>query len=108
MSEVLNKAFDKPTEIMRNINQRLAGLEQEAWQPYLASKADIPTDTKTHTRMEDAEADQANNRDSCSAKKVQAGQISSTSFGMKAEPPALPRRDDVLVGKGAAAPKPCF
>ena len=34
-------------------------------------------------------------------------QTSSTSFGMKAELPALPRRDDVLANKGAAAPKPC-
>ena len=38
-------------------------------------------------------------------KRVQAGSISSTSFGMKTEPPALPRRDDVLVYIGAAAPK---
>ena len=27
---------------------------------------------------------------------------------MKAEPPTLPRRDDVLVDKGAAVPKPCL
>ena len=33
---------------------------------------------------------------------------SSTSFGMKAEPSALPCWDEVLVDKGAAAPKPCL
>ena len=40
--------------------------------------------------------------------RVQPGPTSSTSFGMKAEPPALPRWDDVLVDKGAAVPKPCL
>ena len=46
-----------------------------------------------------AAADRAKYRNSCSAKRVQAGSTSSTSFGMKAEPPARPRRDDVLVDK---------
>ena len=58
--------------------------------------------------MEDAAVDQAKHGDSCSAKRVLAGPISLTSFGIKAEPPALPRRDDVLVDKGVAAPKLCL
>ena len=43
--------------------------------------------------------------DSCTAQKVQDGPKTSTSFDVKAEPPALPCRDGVLVEDGAAAPK---
>ena len=32
----------------------------------------------------------------------------STSFGVKAEPPALPCRDDVVVESGDAALRPCL
>ena len=35
-------------------------------------------------------------------------QTSSTSFGIKAELPTVPRWDDVLGDKGAAASKPCL
>ena len=108
MSEALDKAFDEPTENMRRASQCLTGLEQEARQPRLATEADVLADTKNHKRMEDAVADQAKHRDSCSAKRIQAGPTSSTSFGMKAEPLTLPRRDDVLVDKDAAASKPCL
>ena len=44
---------------------------------------------------------------SLAVKRVQADPKSSINFVMKAEPPALPRWDDVLVDKGAAALKPC-
>ena len=71
-------------------------------------EAGVTTDIKTHKLMEDAEADQAKDGNICSAKRVQAGPTSSTSFGMKAEPPALPRWYDVLVIKGAATPKSCL
>ena len=40
-------------------------------------------------------------------KRVQADPTSSTNFGMKAEPLALPYRDGILVDKGAVAPKMC-
>ena len=43
-----------------------------------------------------------------SAKRVQASPTSSTSFGVQAEPPALSRRDSVLVNNGAATPKACL
>ena len=46
--------------------------------------------------------------DSCTAQKVQDGPKTSISFGVKAEPPDLPCRDDVLVEDGAAAPKSCL
>ena len=68
----------------------------------------ITTDTKIHKRMEDAEADQAKNGDSCSAKRVQADPTSWTRFGMKAEPTALPRWDDDLVSIYTAVPRPCL
>ena len=55
-----------------------------------------------------AAAGRAKYGDGCSAKRVQTGPTSSTSFGMKAEPPTLLRRDDVLVDKGAAVRKPCL
>ena len=63
---------------------------------------------ETHKRTEDAAADQAKRGDSCSAKRVDAGPTGLTSFGMAAEPPALLRKDEVLVDKGAEAPKPCL
>ena len=46
--------------------------------------------------------------DSFSAKKIDNGPTSLTSFRMMAEPPALPSRDDALVDKSAAGPKPCL
>ena len=109
MSEALDKAFDEPTENTRRGNQRLAGLKQEARQSRFAMEADVKSDTKTHKRAEGAAtANQAKHGNSCSAKRAQADPISSTSFGMKPEPPALPRRNDFLVDKGVAAPKPCL
>ena len=55
-----------------------------------------------------SEADQVKREDSCSAKRIDVGTTSSTSFGMTAEPPAFPRSDNVLVDKGVGAPKPCL
>ena len=45
---------------------------------------------------------------SCTAQEVQDGPKTSTSFGMKTEPPALPCRDDVLVENGGASPRSCL
>ena len=72
-------------------------------------EADVKTDKKTRERTEGAAAAvQAKHGDRCSAKIFQAGPTSSTSFGKKAEPPALPCRDDALVDIGTAVPKPCL
>ena len=72
-------------------------------------EADGPANTKPYERTEcAATAVQAMHGDSCTAQKVQNGPKTTTSFGMKAEPPALPCRDDVLVEDGAAAPKSCL
>ena len=71
-------------------------------------KADLPADTKTRERTAGAAtAVQVKHGDSGTAKRVQAGPTCSTSFGVKAEPPAILYRDDVLVENGTAAPKSC-
>ena len=118
MSEAVDKAFNKhfgqntenPEEMRATTVQRSASLEQDAWQPRLAIEADVIADKKTRNRTEGAAA--ANRAkhigDSSSASQVDPDQMCSTSFGMKAKPSALPRRDEVLVDKGAAAPKPCL
>ena len=97
-------------EIMRLLEQFLTSLEQDARQPRLAMKADGFANAKTHERTERAAtAVQAMHEDSGSATRVDPGpKINSTSFGMMAEPPDLPYREDVLVEDGAAAPKSCL
>ena len=98
----------KPQDL-RRVDQRLASLEQDARQPRLAMEADVPADKKTRERTEGAaKAVQAMHGDSFSANRVQAGpNTTSTSFGVKAKPPALPCRDGVLFENGAGAPKSC-
>ena len=118
MSEALDKAFNKHfgqklenPEEMRATDQRSASFEQDARQLCLAMEATVTADKKTRKRTEGAAAaDRAKyTGDSSSTNQVDPDQIiCSTSFGMKAEPPALPCRDDILVDEGAPAPKPCL
>ena len=70
-------------------------------------EADKTANTKTRERTEGATtAVHAMRGNSFSARLVEPGpNTSSTSFGVKAEPPALPCRDDVVVESGDAAPK---
>ena len=91
---------------MGKSRQRLAGLKHDARQPRVATEEYVPNDKKTRKRMEDAAVNQAKHGDRCSAKRVHADPTSSTGFGMTAKPPALSRRDDILVNKGVEAPKP--
>ena len=100
------RKLDELTE-MRATKQCLAGLEEVARQPRLATEADVRVDKKIRKRMDKAAADHVRHEDRCSTKRVQAGPTSSTSFGMKAEPPAPSRRDTILVNKGPVAPKLC-
>ena len=51
-----DRKLDELTEKMRATRQRLAGLEQDTRQPRLAMEADVPTDTKTCKRTENAAA----------------------------------------------------
>ena len=85
---------------------QLASQGQDAWQPRLAMEADGPANTKTRERTEGAAtAVQAMRGDSCTtAQKVQDGPKTSITFGVEAELPDLPCRDDVLVEGGDAAP----
>ena len=69
-------------------------------------EVDGPSDTKTRERTEGAaKAVQAMHGDSCSTNRVDPDPMCLTSFGVKAKPTVLLRRDDVLVENGAAAPK---
>ena len=69
-----------------------------------------PANTKTRERTEDAAtAVQAIHGDSFSARRVEPGpKTTLTNFATKAEPPALPCRDDAVVEDRAAAPKSCL
>ena len=108
LDEILDN-MEEYVEERRSIDQRLAHLEHEARQPRLAMEADGPANTKTHERTEGAAtAVQVMHGDSCTTEKVLEGPKISTSFGVKAEPPALPCRDDVVVESGDAAPESCL
>ena len=97
-------------KITRLLEQLSACLEHEARQPRLAMEADGPADTETRERTEGAAiAVQAMRGDSgTTEQKVKDGPRTSISFGVMAEPPALPCRDDVVVESGNAAPKSCL
>ena len=69
----------------------------------------MQVDTKTRERTEGAaKVVQAMHGDNFSTKRIRDGPKSSTTFGEKVEPPALPCRDGVVVENGAAAPKSCL
>ena len=72
-------------------------------------EADGPANTNTRERIEGAAtAVQTMRGDSCTAQNFQDGPKTSISFGVKAEPPDLPCREEVLVEDGAAAPESCL
>ena len=97
--------IDELGDEVRATNQRLSSQDQDARQPRPAMEADVPADKKTRERTEGAAtAVQAKHGDSCSANRVDPDSMCSTIFGVKAEPPALPCRDDVLIDNGAAVP----
>ena len=108
--EQLEKKLDDFKELMRLLEQQLTSQEQDARQPRLAMEADGPANTRTRERTEGAAtAVQAMRGDSFSARRVLPDpNTNSTSFGVKAEPPALPCRDDVVVENGDAAPESCL
>ena len=85
-------------------------LEHGARQSRLAMEADGPADTKTRERRKGAAtAVQAMRGDGFSARRVEPGpNTNSTSYGVKAEPPALPCRDDVVAESDDAASESCL
>ena len=111
MDDRLNKQFDEISKEMRKMDQHITRLEHEARQPRFSMKADGPADTtRTRERTEGAAtAVQAMRGDCFSAHRVEPGlNTNSTSFGVKAGPPALPCRDDSVVESGTAAFESCL
>ena len=105
-----NKKLDEISDEMRKMDQHVTRLGHRARQPRLAMEADGHAATKTRERTEGtATAVQAMRGDCFSARRVEPGpNTNSTSFGVKAEPPALPCRDNVVVECGAAASESCL
>ena len=97
-------------EISDGMDQHLTRLEHGARQPRLAMEADGQASTKTRERTEGAAtAVQAMRGDCFSTRRVEPSPTTnSTSFGVKAEPPALPCMDDVAVESGPAASESCL
>ena len=107
--EIQDKKLEALQEDWRSIDQRLTRPEHDARQPRFAMEANRSANTRTRERTEGAaKAVQAMHGDSFFATRVEPGPKNSISFGVKAEPPALPCRDDVLVENVAAAPKWCL
>ena len=109
--EMLEELHDDLKGGMRRlIVQYAARLEHEARQPRLAMEADGQANTKTRERTEGAAtAVQALHGGGFSARRFEPGpNTNSTSFGVKAGPPALPCRDDSVVECGAAAFESCL
>ena len=106
----LSKQNKRLETIMILLEQLSECLEHGARQPCLAMDADGKASTKTRERTEGAAtAVQAMRGDCFSARRVEPGPTTnSTSFGVKAEPPALPCRDDSVVEGGAAAFELCL
>ena len=107
LEDISDKRIDV---ITRLLEQHLESQEQDARQPRRAMEADGPANTKTCERTEGAAtAVQAMHGDSFSDCRVDlCPMTNSTNFGIKAEPPALPCRDGVVVESGDAAPKSCL
>ena len=107
LNEISDKMEEEP---MRRLDKNVTRLEHGARQPPLAMEADRHADTKTRERTEGAATAVQPMRGDCfSARRVEPGPTTnSTSFGVNAEPPALPRRDDVAVECDAAASESCL
>ena len=92
------------------MEKHVTRLEHGARQPRLVMDADGQANTKTRERTEGAAtAVQAMRGNGFSARLVEPGpNTNSTSFSVKAEPHALPYRDDVVVESGAAASESCL
>ena len=94
-----DKKLDEISDEVKKMNQHVTRLEHGARHPRLAMGADGHADSKTREHTEGAAtAVQTIPGDCFSARWVEPGpNTNSTSFGVKAEPPDLPRRDNVVV-----------
>ena len=78
----LEKKLDEIVKEMREADERLAGLEQDARQPCLAMAADVQANTKTRERTEGAAtAVQVMHADSCFANRVDPDPTCSSTSG---------------------------
>ena len=109
-SDRWNRKLDEISDETRVMDEHVTSLEHGARQPRLAMEADGPTNTKTGERTEGAAiVVQAMRGGSCTTEqKVEDGPKTSITFGMEANPPDLPRREDVLINDGATTPKSCL
>ena len=108
MKLMMSHFEEKMDELSDVMDPHLTRLEHGARQPRLAMEADGQVSTKTRERTEGA-AIQAMRGDCFPARRVEPGPTTnSTSFGVKAEPPALPCRNDVVVESGSAASESCL
>ena len=109
-SDRWNRKLDEISDETRMMDEHVTSLEHGARQPHLAMEANWSANTKTQERTEGAAtAVQAMRGDSCTTEqKVQNGAKTSITFGMEAEPPDLPCREDVLIEDGATMPKSCL
>ena len=104
--EIMDSHFDEISEETSKMNQHVTRLGHGARQPRHAMEADgQQADTRTRERTEGtATAVQAMRGDCFSVRRVEPGPTTNlTSLGVKADPPALPSRDDSAVECGAAA-----
>ena len=97
-------------DIFDVMDQHLTRQEHGARLPRLAMEANGQVSTKTRERTEGAAtAVQAMRGDCLSARRVEPGPTTnSISFGEKAEPPALPCRDNVVVESNPAVSESCL
>ena len=105
-----NRKLDEISDETRVMDHHVTSLEHGARQPRPAMEADGSANTKTRELTEGAaKAVQAMRGDGFSARRVKPGpNTNSTRFGVMAERPALPCRDDVVVESGDAALKLCL
>ena len=111
MMSHFEEKMDELSDEMKKMDEHVTRLEHGARQPRLAMEADgQPNTRKTRERTEgSATVVQAMRGDCFSARRVKPGQTTnSTSLGVKAEPPALPCRDDSVVECGPAASESCL
>ena len=108
--EIMDSHFDDISEETRKMDQHLTRLEHGARQPRLAVEADGQASNETRERTEGAAIAVQAMRGNCfSARRAEPSPTTnSTSIGAKADPPALPCRDDSMVECGSAASELCF
>ena len=109
MKEAFDRWDNQLDEISDEMNKRLTRLEHETRQPRLAIEADGPADKDSRGHGGPRNSSTSNAwgwlfcTPGCTPPKHQLDQ-----FGVKAEPPALPCKDDSVVGCSATVSESCL